>query len=101
MTVVSFVAVATATVLAETQAVSLEDGAFGLGAFWFLFVLIGIFMLAQCYLWVGMIWFLIRLDNRSPGSKLAWIIFTCLGGPWGAAIYHFVAYRPLIRRVAV
>lgn len=95
-----FVAGVTLTILVESQSIDVVGGLFGgLITFWFLFILVAILIVAEVYLWLGMMWFLLAYDRNPLVITLLWFVLVLGGGPYGAAVYHFVRYRPSLRRV--
>jgi len=100
MTIFSFISVVALSLIAETISINVEDWHWHSGSltFWSLFALLAIFIVAQCYLCVSMVWALITFDDGSFGSKVLWFALIFCGGPWGAATYHFVRYRSLLKR---
>ena len=65
----------------------------GLAGFWLLFSFAGILVLAQLYLWLGMMCFLFFKDGRSLPEKALWFLLVVLGLSWGATLYFFRIYR--------
>jgi hypothetical protein len=48
---------------------------------------------AALWLWVGMCWYWVQLDQSSRWSKIFWFIILLLGNWAGATAYYFLIYR--------
>ena len=55
-------------------------------------------MVAEVYLWLGMMWFLLVYDKTPLAIRLLWFVLVFFGMSFGAAVYHFVCYRPSVWR---
>ena len=99
VTAISFIAVATLTAMDVAQALHVENWHMGIHTFWIVFCLLATSIVLQLYLWLGMMWFLIRHDKNSSLAKGLWMVLVLCGISYGAAIYHFVSYRRVLKRV--
>ncbi len=99
VTAISFIAVATLTTMDVAQALDVEDWHVGIRTFWIVFCLLATSIVLQLYLWLGMMWFLIRYDKNSCLAKGLWMVLVLCGMSYGAAIYYFVSYRRVLKRV--
>jgi hypothetical protein len=61
--------------------------------FWLLFVIVAILVVAGFFLWVGMLYFLIKYDGRSAFRKTVWFLVCLFGVSFGAALYYWFVYR--------
>jgi len=57
------------------------------------FVAVAIMLAAGVYLWIGMLYFLLKVDRRSPLSKIIWLLALLFFNAWAATVYFFAVYR--------
>jgi hypothetical protein len=65
-----------------------------------IFVVVAIMLAAGLYLWIGMLYFLLKIDGRSTQSEIAWLIVLLIFNSWAATVYFFAAYRGRVARLA-
>jgi hypothetical protein len=97
ITVIGIGAVLFATVFAK----SLPDGRtlqIRTPTFIAFFVAVAIVLAAGVYLWIGMLYFLLKVDRSSPLSKVIWLLALLFFNSWAAAVYFFAVYRKLAPR---
>jgi hypothetical protein len=58
-----------------------------------IFVAVAIMLAAGLFLWIGMLYFLLKIDRRSPLSKIAWLVVLLIFNSWAATVYFFTVYR--------
>ena len=59
------------------------------------FAVVAIMLAAGVYLWIGMLYFLLKIDRRSRLSKIIWLLALLFFNTWAAAVYFFTVYRGL------
>jgi hypothetical protein len=92
ITIIGIVGVLLATVFAK----SLPDGhtvPIRMPTFVVFFVAVAIMIAAGVYLWIGMLYFLLKVDRRSLLSKVIWLLALLFFNSWAAVVYFFAVYR--------
>jgi hypothetical protein len=62
------------------------------------FVAVTIMLAGGLFLWIGMLYFLLTIDRRSPLSKIAWLVVLLIFNSWAATVYFFAVYRVRVVR---
>jgi hypothetical protein len=99
ITLVSIGAVLIATLFARTLP---DDHSIPISKpiFLVIYVVVAIMLAAGLYLWIGMLYFLLKIDRRTPLSKIAWLVVLLIFNSWAATVYFFAVYRGQVPRTA-
>ncbi len=87
------------TILSMTVLRDFETMKISMAAFILFFVAVTILLAAGFYLWVGMMFFLFKVDRRSLFSKCLLLPFFIIGNTLTATLYYFFVYREIGRRL--
>jgi hypothetical protein len=89
----------------EIDVFFLPDMAYSFDANWlwltlfaFLFAGGAMILLADIFLWIGMLRFIVKYDDRA--GKSFWFVIVLFGLNFGAALYYFFVYRKYLQHNA-
>jgi len=88
-------------VLAVRPGLHYQTEAFGARlAFFVLFTLLAILFVLNCYLWLSMLWLLIRHAKMAVRSRALWFLIVFFGLSLGAAVFYLFVGRARLARTS-